>query len=169
MDDIDLQRRKPMAKRKTLPKPRPNPTPCCPWRPPLTQQPLLPPSTPCWPAAIARKQFADLVGQEAISPGAGQRPREPSRRPCLPVHRRPRRRQDLARPASWPSASTAKKARPPTPCGSCDICRAIAAGEDVDVLEIDGASNRGIDEIRDLRSNVQYRPSRGRLQDLHHR
>jgi DNA polymerase III subunit gamma/tau len=50
-----------------------------------------------------------------------------------------------------------------TPCGECDICKNIAAGEDVDVLEIDGASNRRIDEIRDIRSNVQYRPSRARF------
>jgi DNA polymerase III subunit gamma/tau len=49
-----------------------------------------------------------------------------------------------------------------TPCGECDICKNIAVGEDVDVLEIDGASNRRIDEIRDIRSNVQYRPSRAR-------
>jgi DNA polymerase-3 subunit gamma/tau len=51
----------------------------------------------------------------------------------------------------------------PTPCGTCGVCRGIAAGDDIDVLEIDGASNRGIDEIRDLRSNVQYRPSRARF------
>jgi DNA polymerase-3 subunit gamma/tau len=44
----------------------------------------------------------------------------------------------------------------------CDTCRGIAGGEDVDVLEIDGASNRRIDEVRDIRSNVQYRPSRAR-------
>jgi DNA polymerase-3 subunit gamma/tau len=50
----------------------------------------------------------------------------------------------------------------PTPCDQCPNCRAIAVGEDVDVLEIDGASNRGIDEIRDLRANVQYRPQRSR-------
>lgn len=50
----------------------------------------------------------------------------------------------------------------PTPCGVCDPCRGIASGDDVDVLEIDAASNRGIDEIRNLRSNVQYRPSRAR-------
>src|SRR3954464_7583163 len=48
------------------------------------------------------------------------------------------------------------------PCGECDICQGIAAGADVDVLEIDGASNRGIDEIRQLRSNVNVRPSRAR-------
>ncbi len=50
-----------------------------------------------------------------------------------------------------------------TPCNECDICRSIAVGEDVDVLEIDGASNRGIDEIRQLRSNVNVRPSRARF------
>src|ERR1700716_196194 len=37
-----------------------------------------------------------------------------------------------------------------TPCDECDTCRSIAVGEDVDVLEIDGASNRGIDEVREL-------------------
>src|SRR4029079_8465096 len=44
----------------------------------------------------------------------------------------------------------------------CDICQGIASGSDVDVIEIDGASNRGIDEIRQLRSNVNVRPSRAR-------
>src|SRR5262249_23604912 len=51
----------------------------------------------------------------------------------------------------------------PNPCGVCEICKTIAVGEDVDVLEFDAASNRGIDEIRNIRSNVQYRPSRARF------
>ena len=51
----------------------------------------------------------------------------------------------------------------PTPCGQCDACLSIAAGDDVDVLEIDGASNRRIEEIRQLRSNVNIRPSRSRF------
>ncbi|HYT88930.1 MAG TPA: DNA polymerase III subunit gamma/tau [Gemmataceae bacterium] len=46
-----------------------------------------------------------------------------------------------------------------TPCGVCESCRAITSGDDVDVLEIDGASNRGIDEVREIRQNVQFRPS----------
>jgi DNA polymerase-3 subunit gamma/tau len=50
-----------------------------------------------------------------------------------------------------------------TPCGECDICQGIASGGDIDVIEIDGASNRGIDEIRQLRSNVNARPSRARF------
>jgi len=48
------------------------------------------------------------------------------------------------------------------PCNRCDACVAIARGDDVDVIEIDGASNRGIDEIRELRSNAVYRPNRCR-------
>ena len=49
------------------------------------------------------------------------------------------------------------------PCNACDACRDIAAGQDVDVVEIDAASNRGIDEIRQLRQNVAVRPARGRF------
>lgn len=48
------------------------------------------------------------------------------------------------------------------PCNECDICRSISAGDDIDVIEIDGASNRGIEEIRQLRQNAVIRPSRGR-------
>jgi DNA polymerase-3 subunit gamma/tau len=46
------------------------------------------------------------------------------------------------------------------PCNDCEICRGISAGTDVDVLEIDGASNRGIDDIRQLRSNVNVKSMR---------
>ena len=41
-----------------------------------------------------------------------------------------------------------------TPCGQCTACKQILAGQSMDVLEIDAASNRGIDEIRALRENV---------------
>ena len=50
----------------------------------------------------------------------------------------------------------------PEPCGACAVCREALAGTLVDVLEIDGASNRGIEEIRTLRENVKYAPARGR-------
>lgn len=46
------------------------------------------------------------------------------------------------------------------PCNECEICLGIAEGNDVDVLEIDGASNRGIDDIRQLRANVSIRSMR---------
>ncbi len=48
------------------------------------------------------------------------------------------------------------------PCNECEICQGISTGHDVDVLEIDGASNRRIDDIRLLRSNVGVRPMRAR-------
>ncbi|MBE0565397.1 MAG: DNA polymerase III subunit gamma/tau, partial [Krumholzibacteria bacterium] len=47
------------------------------------------------------------------------------------------------------------------PCGECDTCRAIAAGSYLDVLEIDAASNTGVDNIRELRDMAQYSPSEG--------
>ena len=50
-----------------------------------------------------------------------------------------------------------------TPCGVCSSCREIAAGEAVDVIEIDAASNRGIDNMRELRENVRYQPQRDRF------
>lgn len=50
----------------------------------------------------------------------------------------------------------------PTPCNRCDACREITAGASLDVLEIDAASNRGIDQIRELREMVRYAPAAGR-------
>jgi DNA polymerase III subunit gamma/tau len=50
--------------------------------------------------------------------------------------------------------------KPGEPCGQCDACREIAAGNCLDVLEMDAASNRGIDEIRELKEQVRYSPAR---------
>lgn len=49
------------------------------------------------------------------------------------------------------------------PCQVCDICQAISVGQDVDVIEIDGASNNGVEQVRELRQNVSLRPSRSRF------
>jgi DNA polymerase-3 subunit gamma/tau len=51
----------------------------------------------------------------------------------------------------------------PKPCNKCPSCKEISEGMSIDVLEIDGASNRGIDEIRELRANVKFAPARDRL------
>jgi DNA polymerase-3 subunit gamma/tau len=51
----------------------------------------------------------------------------------------------------------------PEPCNSCPSCAEITSGNSVDVFEIDGASNTGVDDIRELRENVKYLPSRSRF------
>jgi DNA polymerase-3 subunit gamma/tau len=48
------------------------------------------------------------------------------------------------------------------PCGQCENCSTIAAGRSLDVIEIDAASNRGIDDIKELRETVKYAPAQGR-------
>jgi DNA polymerase III subunit gamma/tau len=49
-----------------------------------------------------------------------------------------------------------------TPCGGCDNCREIAGGNSLDVIEIDGASNNSVEDVRQLRENVRYAPAKGR-------
>ena len=49
-----------------------------------------------------------------------------------------------------------------TPCGECDNCVSITAGNNIDVIEIDGASNNGVDDIREIRDNVRMVPTSGR-------
>ncbi len=63
----------------------------------------------------------------------------------------------LARALNCEAGQTAE------PCGTCDICEAIHRGDDVDVLEIDGASNTSVEDVRTLRENAHYRPARSRF------
>ncbi len=50
----------------------------------------------------------------------------------------------------------------PEPCCKCESCIAVNAGEDIDVIEIDGATNNGVEQVRELRQNAIYRPARAR-------
>ena len=56
-----------------------------------------------------------------------------------------------------------EKGPTPTPCDKCDICLGIANGNEIDVQEIDGASNNKVEEARDLRNNVGFRPTRAKF------
>lgn len=51
----------------------------------------------------------------------------------------------------------------PSPCGECDNCKTIAAGTNIDVIEIDGASNNSVEDVRQIRENVRLVPSRSRF------
>ena len=112
--------------------------------------------------ATGRRRFDELIGQEHVAQALSN---------AITSHRVGHAylftgaREAWARPRpleSWPRRSIACMAPPRSPCNECDICKSISTGEDVDVLEIDGASNRGIDEIRQLRQNANVRPSRAR-------
>lgn len=50
----------------------------------------------------------------------------------------------------------------PEPCGECDLCTSIIAGNNIDVIEIDGASNNGVDDIRQIREDIRMVPTSGR-------
>lgn len=56
-------------------------------------------------------------------------------------------------------ALNCRKGPAPDPCNACDACQEISAGNSLDVLEIDGATNRGIDQVRELRDNVKFSPA----------
>ena len=58
-------------------------------------------------------------------------------------------------------ALNCEKGPTPEPCGECESCLEITRGNSVDVIEIDGASNTGVDDVRELRENVKFSPFRG--------
>jgi DNA polymerase-3 subunit gamma/tau len=108
------------------------------------------------------QRFADLVGQEHVAKGlSGAIESGRIGHAYLFTGARGVGKTSAAR--IYAKALECERGPAAEPCNECDSCRAIAAGQDVDVVEIDAASNRGIDEIRQLRQNVAVRPARGRF------
>jgi DNA polymerase-3 subunit gamma/tau len=107
------------------------------------------------------QQFTDLVGQEAIAQAlTGAITAERVAHAYLFTGARGVGKTTTARILA--KALNCKTGPTTTPCDKCDSCESIASGDDIDVIEIDGASNRGIDEVRELRQNANLRPTRGR-------
>ena len=91
-------------------------------------------------------------------PHAAERARLRARRARVSVHRPAGRRQDDHRAAARQGAGVHGARRGARACGECPLVRRLRRRRALDVLEIDGASNSGVDEIRTLRENVKYSP-----------
>ena len=86
--------------------------------------------------------------------------------PRVSADRHARRRQDDDRAHPREEPQLRDTASPPTPCGICAACIDIDAGRFVDLLELDAASNTGIDNMREILDNARYAPTVGPLQGL---
>jgi len=108
------------------------------------------------------QRFADLVGQERVARGlSGAITSGRIGHAYLFTGARGVGKTSAAR--IFAKALECAAGPAPEPCNACEACGEIAAGQDIDVVEIDAASNRGIDEMRQLRQNVAVRPARDRF------
>ena len=111
--------------------------------------------------AYRPRRFQDVVGQDAVVSVL----RESIRRQQLThayLFTGPRGTGKTSLARILAAAATCDAPQDGEPCGECPSCRAAAAGGHLDIIEIDGASNRGIDDVRDLREKVLYAPAMGR-------
>ena len=105
--------------------------------------------------------FEEIVGQETITTTLKNAIRQ-ERVPQSFLFSGPRGVGKTSTARIFAKALNCKEGPTEKPCGKCTSCKEVEQGNSMDVLEIDGASNRGIEEIRTLRENVKFKPSAGR-------
>lgn len=114
---------------------------------------------------IARKwrpqSFADVVGQNHITQTLSNALKN-SRLPHALLFTGPRGTGKTSSARILAKALRCPNAQNFVPCNNCDSCNEIAGGSSLDVMEIDGASNNGVDAIRELRETVAFMPSSGK-------
>jgi DNA polymerase-3 subunit gamma/tau len=107
------------------------------------------------------QQFNELIGQEHVSKTLANAI-ETGRIAHSYIFAGPRGIGKTTTARILAKALNCEKGPTSTPCDACSPCQSIIKGTSLDVLEIDGASNRGIDEIRNLRENIRFTPSQGK-------
>ncbi|MGB1072207.1 MAG: DNA polymerase III subunit gamma/tau, partial [Planctomycetota bacterium] len=107
------------------------------------------------------RNFDEVVGQEAVADALRQSILQ-NRLAHAYLFCGPRGVGKTSMARIFAAALQCPHAKEATPCGECETCQRIFRGEDSDVTEMDGASNRGIDDIRGLIEHVQYAPTQGR-------